>query len=183
MAEGATPGPPTTARSRPALQPTVSRRRRDASIGYLVAAWLGAVALFGAVVAPAAFAALPSRALAGALVGRVLPVLFIAGMVVGLLVVVSARGVGARRLRAGRLIAGAVLLASCAVAQFVIGGRIERARAEAGGSLDQLAADHPIRVTFGRLHGLSVAGLAVAALSGAAALILLASAPDSRHSP
>ena len=40
--------------------------------------------LLAAVVAPAAFAVLPSRTLAGALVGRVLPTVFIAGIVVAL---------------------------------------------------------------------------------------------------
>lgn len=160
-----------------------SRRRRDAGIAYLVAAWLGAVLLFGAVVAPAAFAVLPTRSLAGALVGRILPSLFMAGLVVGVLVVVSARGAASGRARAGRLVAGGVLLVSCAAAQFVVGGRIDRVRADAGGSLDELPADHPIRVTFGRLHGLSVGGLALAALGGAAALALLVPAPDPRRSP
>ena len=50
----------------------------------LLSAWLGAAVLVATVVAPAAFAVLPTRTLAGALVGRVLPVLFIAGLVVAL---------------------------------------------------------------------------------------------------
>ena len=161
----------------------MSARWRDASIGYLVAAWLGGVALFGAVVAPAAFAVLPTRSLAGALVGRVLPVLFIAGLIIGSLVALSAREVAAPSRRAGRLVAGAVLLVACGIAQFVIGGRIERVRAEAGVSLDELPHGHPVRVTFGRLQGLSVAGLALAALGGVAALVLLAPAPETRRSP
>ena len=49
----------------------------------LLAAWLGATIIVGAVVAPAAFAVLPSRTLAGALVGRVLPPLFWSGVAVG----------------------------------------------------------------------------------------------------
>lgn len=161
----------------------MSPRWRDTSLGYLVAAWLGGVVLFGAVVAPAAFTVLPTRTLAGALVGRILPPLFVAGMIVGAMVAVSASGVVPRPRRAGRLIAGGLLLASCAVAQFGIGARIERVRADAGASLDELPADHPIRVTFGRLHGLSVGGLALAALGGAAALALLVPTPDPRPSP
>jgi len=47
-----------------------------------LAAWLGAAALFAASVAPAAFAVLPSRSLAGDVVGRVLPVVFWSGMLV-----------------------------------------------------------------------------------------------------
>ena len=41
-----------------------------------LSAWLGAAVIVASVVTPAAFAVLPSRALAGALVGRVLPALF-----------------------------------------------------------------------------------------------------------
>ena len=55
---------------------------RAGVVALLLAAWLGAGVLFAAVVAPAAFAVLPSRNLAGALVGRVLPVVLIAGVVV-----------------------------------------------------------------------------------------------------
>jgi len=50
----------------------------------LLAAWLGAAIFFSVVVAQAAFAVLPTRTLAGALVGRILPVLFFAGMILGL---------------------------------------------------------------------------------------------------
>jgi len=57
---------------------------RAGVVSILLSAWLGAAVLVTTVVAPAAFAVLPSRTLAGALVGRVLPVLFIAGLVVAL---------------------------------------------------------------------------------------------------
>lgn len=149
---------------------------------HLLAGWLGAVLLFAAVVAPAAFAVLPTAALAGALVGRVLPVLFVAGILLGALVVAGAAGRSGPRRRLGRVVAGGTLLLACGVAQFVIGERIERVRAAAGSSLDQLAADDPIRVTFGRLHGLSVAGLGVAAAGATAALIVLVAAPKGRRS-
>ena len=42
--------------------------------------WLGAAILFAAVVAPALFAVLPSRALAGDVVARVLPVILYSGI-------------------------------------------------------------------------------------------------------
>jgi hypothetical protein len=57
----------------------LSAREASVSVVLLLAAWLGAGMLLAAVVAPAAFAVLPSRTLAGALVGRVLPTVFIAG--------------------------------------------------------------------------------------------------------
>src|SRR5688572_24661680 len=52
----------------------------------LLGPWIGASGFFAVAVAPAAFAALPSRELAGALVGRLLPILFWSGATVGLVV-------------------------------------------------------------------------------------------------
>ena len=49
----------------------------------LLALWTGGALVVAAAVAPAAFAVLPTRALAGALVGRVLPVVFWGGIVLG----------------------------------------------------------------------------------------------------
>ena len=46
--------------------------------------WLGGAILFAAIVAPTLFDTLPTRTLAGAVVGRVLPAIFYSGMVVGL---------------------------------------------------------------------------------------------------
>lgn len=141
--------------------------RVAAAHAVLLAAWLGAVLLFGAVVAPAAFAALPSRALAGAVVGRVLPVLFITGGAVGLALVA---GQLVRASGWGRSIAGGVLVLSCAISHLVIGARISTLRQAIGPSLDALAPDDPRRVMFGRLHALSVAGLGVGTIAALAAL-------------
>ena len=139
----------------------------------LLAAWLGAVGLFGAVVAPAAFAALPSRALAGAVVGRVLPPLFITGMLTGAAVVASGAIV---RSGAWRPLAGAALVLSCAISHLVIGSRIGQLRLAIGPSLDALAPNDPRRVLFGRLHAMSVAGLGVGVVAAAAGIGLAAAA-------
>src|SRR6476660_908708 len=89
----------------------------------LLAAWLGAATVFAAVVAPAAFDVLPSRTLAGALVGRVLPVLFWSGVVVG----VATAWLGARLPQSpSRMAAAVVIVVSCLVAQLFIAPRIER---------------------------------------------------------
>ena len=141
--------------------------RVAAAHAVLLAAWLGAVLLFGAVVAPAAFAALPSRALAGAVVGRVLPALFVTGGAVGLALVA---GQLVRASGLGRSIAGGVLVLSCAISHLVIGARISTLRQAIGPSLDALAPDDPRRVMFGRLHALSVAGLGVGTIAALAAL-------------
>ncbi len=133
----------------------------------LLSLWVGAGLLFVAVVAPAAFGVLPSRSLAGLLVGRVLPVLFVAGIVVG--VAVAGLGLGSPSGR-WRVAGGLLVAAACAVSHFWVGGRIARLRMELGGALDTLAAGDPQRALFGQLHALSVAGLGVAGLAALATL-------------
>ncbi|MDB4884625.1 MAG: hypothetical protein JWN79_63 [Gemmatimonadetes bacterium] len=137
----------------------------------LLSAWLGAAVLVAAVVAPAAFAVLPTRTLAGALVGRVLPVVFWTGIVVGLLV--AALGWPLAAGRVGRTGAALVLAASCAIAQLGVAPRIAAIRDAAGGRIDVLDPSDPRRQAFGRLHGLSVAWMGLGGLAALVALFLL----------
>jgi hypothetical protein len=134
-----------------------------------LSAWLGAALLTAAVVAPAAFAVLPTRSLAGALVGRVWPVLFYGGAVVGVIAALLGRTATAST---ARLVAGAIMSITCLAAQLLVAPRIERVRAVAGRPIDELAAGDPRRTAFGRLHGASVLLLGVAAMAGGAALVL-----------
>lgn len=136
----------------------------------LLAVWIGAAALFALVVAPAAFEVLPTRTLAGALVGRVLPVIFYAGVVIGSMIVLL--DLMGRTGSWGRTAAGAVSALACAVAQLIVGRRIEQLRSALGGPLDALAADDPRRLAFGRLHAISVGWLGVAMLAAIIALWL-----------
>jgi hypothetical protein len=141
------------------------------TITIVSAAWIGASMLFSAAVAPAAFAVLPSRSLAGALVGRVLPVLFWTGLVVGTVVAgLSFRGFASYR-RWG-IASGAVMAVACAAAQLVVAPRIARLRAAIGPSLEALATDDPRRAAFGRLHAVSVGWLGLAMIAAAAAIVL-----------
>jgi hypothetical protein len=133
----------------------------------LLTLWLGAGLLFVAVVAPAAFAVLPSRTLAGQVVGRVLPVLFVAGIVVGLAAALASRAAAHPGWRIG---GGIVVVAACALSHFWIGGRIARLRESIGGALESLPPSDPQRALFGQLHALSVAGLGAA---GVAAIVVL----------
>ncbi|MFL5604987.1 MAG: DUF4149 domain-containing protein [Gemmatimonadaceae bacterium] len=146
----------------------------------LLAAWLGAALLVAAVVAPAAFAVLPSRTLAGALVGRVLPVLFWSGMLVGLAAAALTWTLPARAWRTGAALA---LVAACAAAQLVIAPRIERIRAGVGGAIDALEPSDPRRQAFGRLHGLSVLWMGLGGLAAVLALVLLARLITARSTP
>ena len=138
----------------------------------VLAAWLGAALLLAAVVAPAAFAALPSRAFAGAVVGRVLPVVFVSGIVVGAVVAAMALTGGPAAYARSRAAAAIVLAGACAVAQFVVGPRIHRLRETMGPSIEALAAADARRVAFGRLHGISVAWLGAGMLAALVALAL-----------
>jgi hypothetical protein len=136
----------------------------------LLALWLGAALIVAAVVAPAAFDVLPTRTLAGALVGRVLPVLFWSGAAVGVLVLWLGWRLPSP---ASRAVAALVLIASSLVAQLVIAPRIERVRAEIGGPLEALDPSNPLRQAFGRLHGMSVACLGAGGLAALIVLVLL----------
>ena len=129
--------------------------------------WLGAAIVVSAVVAPAAFALLPTRTLAGALVGRVLPTLFWSGAVVGIVAALLSR---AHAYGGVRVACTLVLAAACLAAQLGVAPQIERVRESIPGPVDALARDDARRVAFGRLHGISVALLGAAAIAGAAAL-------------
>lgn len=136
----------------------------------LVSAWMGAALLTVAVVAPGAFAVLPSRAIAGVMVGRVLPMVFGSGLALGVLVALAA---GLRAASPGAAITSLLASAACAVALFGINPRIARLRMDIGGPVDALSMDDPRRVAFGLLHGYSVAGLGVAMLAAGVSLSFL----------
>lgn len=122
--------------------------------------WLGAALLFAVVVAPAAFAVLPTRALAGLLVGRVLPVLFWSGAIVGVALIPG--GAGWRR---GAAIA---LVVASLGAQLGVAPRIQRLRAALGPDIEAIDPADERRAAFGRLHAVSVALLGVGMLAAAA---------------
>lgn len=144
----------------------------------LLTLWMGAALLFVAVVAPAAFVVLPTRTLAGALVGRVLPVIFYAGVVIGAVIVVL--DLAGRTGSWTRTAAGAVSALACAVAQLVVGARIDRLRIAIGGPLDALSPEDPRRIAFGRLHAFSVGWLGIAMLAAIVALTLAVRTLNSR---
>ena len=159
----------------------MNRSVRLQAAALLVAAWIGAAMITVAVVAPGAFAVLPSRTMAGTMVGRVLPALFVAGMVIGILVAVvtsSAPSAGAPRWASASALLAAL---ACGVAQFWITPKLDRLRAGIGGPVDALPAGDTRRAAFGLLHGYNVAGLGVAMLGAAVCLgfLLVAMRPRS----
>lgn len=143
----------------------------------VVAVWLGAAVFFSAAVAPSAFAVLPSRELAGALVARTLTILNVGGCVAGLLLLAGAL-IGRRLARwyswVAEAAALAVLAAATFVGQFVISARMSALRAQMGRPIEEVAADDPLRVAFNAMHANSVTALSVAMLAATVALFLVA---------
>jgi Domain of unknown function (DUF4149) len=120
----------------------------------LVAIWLGAAVFFIAV-AQSAFAVLPEREMAGAVVNRTLTVLNFGG--IGIAAILLATSVlAAARINRFWLWTERLLLviigAGCAVSQFVFGFWFAAIRAQAGQPIEQLAEDHALRLQFNSLH-------------------------------
>ncbi len=152
---------------------------RPFAAAVLVALWIGAALITVAVVAPGAFAVLPTRALAGDMVGRVLPVLFAGALVVPALALVIAPSL--RRSALG-VAAPVVAALAAAAALWLVNPRIAALRATAVIPIDQLAPSDPRRAMFGVLHAISVALLGLATIAMAALLVPLARATV-EHAP
>ena len=158
----------------------ITRARAATAQLVLCASWLGASLLLAAIVAPAAFAVLPSRALAGDMVGRVLPVVFWWGILVYVAISLLGRWTDATSRWKPRLLAAAVGGAACVLAQFVVGRSIDALRVRIGGPVDALAITDPLRVAFGRMHAMSVAMLGIAMVCALVVVIVAAREPQPR---
>lgn len=121
----------------------------------LLSLWLGAAVFFIAV-AQSAFAVLPQRELAGAVVGRTLSVLNFAGLAIAVVLlltsfVISRAPVNKFLLWAERFLL-LVVAAACGVGQFAIGWMLASVRGQMGRPIDEVAADDPLRIQFNNLH-------------------------------
>jgi hypothetical protein len=148
--------------------------RHAGAIGQVVvgAFWLGASVLLAVVVAPAAFAVLPTRTLAGDIVGRVLPVIFWSGMAAAAAIMVFGVWTDATSRFKPRVLFAALAGTACALAQFIVDNWIERLRARMGVPVDSLPVNNPLRIAFGQLHVFSVFLLGVAMVGIAVAVVL-----------
>ena len=141
------------------------------------ALWLGAAAFFSFAVAPSAFAVLPTRDLAGAVVARTLSIVNVGGFVVGLLLLLTwpaGRGLVRRAALRAEAAALAVVTLASAAGHWLVAARMRDLRARMPAPIDALAADDPLRVAFNDLHGYSVAALTAGMLAGLVALLLIA---------
>ena len=124
----------------------------------LVALWLGAACFFIAV-AQSSFAVLPSRELAGSVVSRTLLVLNLSGLILGAILLLTSfikqTEINRFRVWAERFLL-LILVAACAVGQFVIGLWLSFIRAQIGRPIDEVAMDDPLKIQFNNLHQYSV---------------------------
>jgi uncharacterized membrane protein len=120
--------------------------------------WIGGLIFFAFVLAPTAFSPglLPSRQLAGAVVGRSLDGLHYMALVSGIIFLIASmfynrmtRGIA--HSLAARHVLIAVMLVLTAISQFKITPKMHAIRNEVG-AIDTLPTDNPQRTEFARLH-------------------------------
>jgi hypothetical protein len=124
----------------------------------ILAIWLGA-AVFFIGVAQTAFAVVPQRDLAGAVVNQSLSLLNYGGMVIAALLVLSSLFSASKMNKFWLWLERFLLLllgAACGVGQFVIGFWLASIRAQIGRPIDEIAVDDPLRIQFNLLHEYSV---------------------------
>ena len=140
--------------------------------------WLGGL-IFFPVVAQAAFSTLPSRHLAGTLVGRSLNTLHWMGIVSGVIflaasILYSRLTEGTARVFAARHVLICLMLALTLISQFGIIPRMDTLRPSIG-EIDSVPPDNPARMRFDTLHvwstrvesGVFLLGLVVVYLTAA----------------
>lgn len=142
-----------------------------------VGLWLGAAIFFSFSLAPSAFAVLPSRELAGAVVQRNLTVVNLGGVFIGviaLLLGIANRTFARRFFWWIETAALAVMTAAAAIGHWVIAARLRGMRAQMDRPIDLLPVTDPIRVAFNQLHGYSVMVLTIGLIAALVAWLLIA---------
>jgi uncharacterized membrane protein len=122
--------------------------------------WVGGLIFFASVVAPIAFAVLPTKHEAGTVVAGTLAVLNRMGDVSAFLFAAATGGLYKAGRRGNRLLTAELLLvlgmiSATALVQWRIVPAMERDRIAAGGDVDAAATGDPARVDFERLHPIS----------------------------
>jgi uncharacterized membrane protein len=144
--------------------------------------WIGGLIFFAFVVAPTVFAPglLPTRHLAGEIVGRSLGALHWMGIASGIVFLVASAiynrvTLGSARPLAGRHLLIVLMLLLTLISQFAISPRMHAIRAEVG-VIDNVSPDSPVRMEFDRLHVWSEKFEETVFLLGLVALFLTARA-------
>lgn len=142
----------------------------------LLSIWLGSAVFFIAV-AQSAFAVLPQRELAGAMVSRTLSILNFGGLAIAIVLILTSF-IGAKSInRYSAWIERFLLLvvgAACGIGQFVIGLWLSMLRSQMAKPIDEVAADDPLRLQFDKLHTWSEWVLLIAMIAGVIAFFVIA---------
>lgn len=150
----------------------------------LLVLWLGGACFFSFAVAPSAFAVLPSREIAGAIVSRSLSIVNYSGLIVGLILLASSfvgqAAANRFRLWAERFLL-LILMLACAAGQFVIAQLLTLVKAQIGRPIDEIAVDDPLRIQFNNLHQYSVYVLITAMTAALIAYFLMARAKTNKN--
>jgi uncharacterized membrane protein len=144
--------------------------------------WIGGLIFFAFVVAPTVFAPglLPTRHLAGEIVGRSLGALQWMGIASGIVFLVASAiynrmTLGSARPLAGRHLLIVLMLLLTLISQFAISPRMHAIRADVG-VIDNVSPDSSVRMEFDRLHVWSEKFEETVFLLGLVALFLTARA-------
>ncbi len=120
--------------------------------------WLGGLIFFAFVLAPTAFTPglLPTRHMAGSIVGRSLDLLHYMAIVSGIVFLVSSMlysrmTAGTAKPLAARHLLIVLMLLLTVISQFAISPKMHAIRAEVG-VIDNVPLDNPLRHEFDRLH-------------------------------
>ena len=120
----------------------------------LLGVWLGAAVFFVAM-AETAFQTMPTRELAGTLVGRMFAILNYSGLGIAFALILTSLIVAAGTNVAGLWIERIMLVIfglGCAIGQFVISWWMLLLRTQMGKPIDEVAADDPLKIQFDQLH-------------------------------
>ncbi len=131
----------------------------------VIALWLGAACFFSLAVAPSAFSVLPSRELAGGIVNRTLTIVNFAGLIIGVLLLLSSFIPRSETRQFWVWIQRLLLLAvagACGAGQLIIGFYLNQLRYMIGKPIDQLAATDPLKLQFDTWHQYSIWALLTA---------------------
>jgi len=134
-----------------------------------IACWVGGTSLFTFVLTPAIFKSF-NRDVAGEIVGVLFPGYFKWGLACGLVALICF-AISKSRPRTVSAIIIAAMLTITAIQAFVIEPKAATLKKEIP-SFETTPTDHPLRVQFRKLHGISAAGN-LAVVGGGIALVIL----------
>jgi hypothetical protein len=147
-----------------------------------LALWIGALAGFAFVFAPAAFHVVTDTGEFATLIGRVLTQIGLLGGACGSIAIIAIviGGAGTVRTRTARILIVAVMLALSAYVTSNVIPEMEATAKSFNAPFASIAKTDPRRVRYDELHQISSRAYALVLILGAAAIVLAAASPGSK---